>query len=658
VREWLTRKQKETPAGRAQLLLAERAALWAAKPEAKQLPSLLEWLAIVGRNNRAHWTEAQRRLMRVASRRHLAGLATGVAALAAVAVLVVGLLGLWHRRQEEQLADHLVDVLLKADVTCVASVADQLHGLPGEWRSRLERIAADESSPDAERLRAHLAIVRDHPRSAPFLVERLLESPPGEFEVILQGLQPQGAQCRELLWSTATDQASAAERRFRAAVALAELDPDNERWAEIAGPTAAALVRVNLLTAPDWTRLLRPARKQLLKPLANEFRAGDAEAQRSLAAGILADYAGDEPDLLARLLQQADPAQFRTHFPAVKAQSQRCVDLFRKVLAAPPGSLEGDLRQRTRRRANAAVALLLLDHPEGVSGCLGQNDDPDVRTALIDLLPRLVDFNLLWSMCQKPGNDLERQAVLLAVDAYRAAGKVSAADLDRLSDIFLHDESAGVHSAAEWLLRRLGHPERIEGLQDRLRGQERSGWRVSRTGRTLAVIRGPVEFQIGSPPDEPRRDAREDRSPRRIPYAYEIATHEVTVAEFRKFLPDHWFAEDVAPTRDCPINYVSWYDAAKYCRRLSEAEEVPEREMIFPRVEDIRPDRELVLPKDWLRRSGYRWPTEAEWEYACRAGTTTPRFFGALDDALPEYAWWQSNATERCWPVGSLRPNP
>ena len=46
------------------LLLAERAALWAARPEAKQLPSLLEWLAILGRTDRAHWSDAQLKLMR------------------------------------------------------------------------------------------------------------------------------------------------------------------------------------------------------------------------------------------------------------------------------------------------------------------------------------------------------------------------------------------------------------------------------------------------------------------------------------------------------------------------------------------------------------------------------------------------------------------
>ena len=476
VREWLTRKQKETPAGRAELLLAERAAFWAAKPEAKQLPSVLESLAIVARTDRSHWSEPQRRMMRVVSRRHTARVFACAAALAAAVMLAVGLYGLWNRHRQEELASHLVDQLLDADVTRVAAVADQLAMLPGAWRSRLLVLANDDKARPPERLRTHLALVRENPQSVPFLVDQLLESTPVAFAAILKALQPQKARCPQILWPIATDQTIAADRRFRAAAALADLDPHSATWSEIAKPTAAALVRGNWLTALEWTQRLRSVRTALLQPLTDEFSARETpEAQRTVAASILADYAGDEPALLARLLREADTVQFKTLFPAVKAQRATCVEIFQRMFASPPEPIDSDLRVRTRSRANAAAALLLLDHPETVEMLLGQNDDPDVRTALIDLLPSLLEYESLWSLFQKPSGDLERQAILLALDAYRANGRLTAREkaglCARLGEIFVRDESSAVHSAAEWLLKKLDTTDSSPALLRSLRAR-------------------------------------------------------------------------------------------------------------------------------------------------------------------------------------------
>ena len=65
----------------------------------------------------------------------------------------------------------------------------------------------------------------------------------------------------------------------------------------------------------------------------------------------------------------------------------------------------------------------------------------------------------------------------------------------------------------------------------------------------------------------------------------------------------------------------------------------------------------MSIPADVLERTGYRLPTEAEWEYACRSGAVTSRYYGLSIDLLDAYAWYQANSKEHAWTCGSLFPN-
>src|SRR5262249_50711781 len=67
--------------------------------------------------------------------------------------------------------------------------------------------------------------------------------------------------------------------------------------------------------------------------------------------------------------------------------------------------------------------------------------------------------------------------------------------------------------------------------------------------------------------------------------------------------------------------------------------------------------RGMKLARNYLQRSGYRLPTEAEMEHAIRSGALTSRFYGETEELLPKYAWTIATSKERTWPVGSLKPN-
>jgi formylglycine-generating enzyme required for sulfatase activity len=99
---------------------------------------------------------------------------------------------------------------------------------------------------------------------------------------------------------------------------------------------------------------------------------------------------------------------------------------------------------------------------------------------------------------------------------------------------------------------------------------------------------------------------------------------------------------------------VSWYQVAEYCNRLSARDGIDQREWCYEPNGDGQYASGM---KFWPQRKGYRLPTQAEWEHACRAGAKTRFGFGDAEELLAKYGWYVGNSLSKLHSVGKLRPN-
>jgi formylglycine-generating enzyme required for sulfatase activity len=150
----------------------------------------------------------------------------------------------------------------------------------------------------------------------------------------------------------------------------------------------------------------------------------------------------------------------------------------------------------------------------------------------------------------------------------------------------------------------------------------------------------PGSFIMGSPEDERGRLSLEGPQTQvTLTRGFWMGKYEVTFSQYESVMGEINPWRSLTPRKECVNQPVpaTWEVAMQFCERLSEQE-----------VEGGR------MPDGYI----YRLPTEAEWEYACRAGTTTRFSFGDDESLMDSYMWYGRNCLGKSQDVGTKQPNP
>jgi serine/threonine protein kinase/formylglycine-generating enzyme required for sulfatase activity len=537
LREWLTRKQRETYRGRAELRLAERAAGYSAKPGTRHLPGWFEWPNILLLTRPRNWTSAERRVMRAAGRHHSLRFS-----LLAALLFIVGLAAREaYHVAEDRRAEALARSLFAARAEGVPYALDALRPMQKFAVVHLQKEANDQHSNPMRRLHAVYGLVDLGETPPSFLLDAIATAPAAESRNIVQALE-----------------------------------------------------HIKISVLPDIAKL--------------------------------AD-------------STTDP----------------------------------------KAKARYAILALNLGDPAPAARALAIREDPIDRTTFIDLYPAWHgDLGAVAEELRASSNEPFRSGLCAALGVL-APQDLQTEERDALTkvftELFLKAPDGGTHSAGSWALRTWKQP--LPSVEQPAELPASRRWHVNRQGMTLILVpEGRFIMGFANTNAAINNAAAHTVSLNR---SFLLCDREVTIEQFQRFVddPDYplsekpdnlkgmkgpWQFEGQLP--DCPVQIVNWYDAILYCNWLSKKEgkqpcyaRSGPKEMVMEWTNDKQENVEYDKWACDFAKDGYRLPTEAEWEYACRAVSAKAFCCGDNVESVAAYGWLVNNSRSRDEPGGRKLPN-
>ena len=364
------------------------------------------------------------------------------------------------------------------------------------------------------------------------------------------------------------------------------------------------------------------------------------------------------------------------HLNQVFLSPARCNAIVQSLSLDPDSSslLVDDFKQtnNVRQKAMRAILLLYLGQPKMFVEAVNNEKDPNLRTEIIDVFPQwhanleiLADqidtyksSRWIWVICQALGKVDRRSLQEEEIDAM----------YQWLRAVHEETEHYVVYTNSERAIVQWNLP-----LTFQFKEPNKRDWLTNTLGMSLIRI-DPGDHFLGvfTPNSMVQGYAQH---PVTLTYAFYISDTETTNKQFRRYVKSlrdengdqpakfkKWEEVDAIVEFPLhPVTNVSWLDAIKFCNWLSKSEGLQPayRKADEPLVIQFNDGTKLNVP-NWhcdFKANGYRLPTEAEWEIACRSGSQTEFAYGKREDLLSEYAVNSHRKLRKTEPVGSLLSN-
>jgi hypothetical protein len=653
IREWLTAKQRESFRGRLHQRLTEQAGLWSQQKENRFLPGFWEWVQVRTVLSASQLSAEEKEMMSVRDRKSLT--------LIVVTVTTLVLLGIVLFRYDRQIGvNSLRDQLMIADPERLPVLINELsrHGALAETAVATSLSTAEKDSSQAFALQLAHLLWNDSTLEDVF-VSALTSSIPENAVLAGDAMQRWSDEIVPRCWEIVAQVQNSDDgvvpvnddTRFHALVILAKMDPPADeqslaRWNVAAERIAEILIYACTMHPDEYSQIstsLQPAAKPLIPHLSKVLGVTSEEIRNSFALSLLIDYLGPDHATRTRLSLDASDWQIERMVPAVKTLE---MSVLWKVLNTEEEYKDSPEDQNRAAHRRAMALALLLKHSgsaetEGLWKHFQRTTVSLANTTRSQAMRLLALLNVaperLLSRLRSETDPGIQYALLISLGDYKEQ-QILRLDEARGFVASMHRDTpdGGVHSAAEWLLRRWGIQQPAanllaENAETALHGPKpprqwmKSPRLDSCDGHTLIRVAGKTDSNVG--------------------HDYFIGAHEVTVSQVREFDPAMYNAPEYSRTPDSPMSVVQWPDAARYCNWLSRREGLPE----FYPADASNWEAEA----DDFRKPGYRLPTVAEWRLATLAGVGGERFYGTDLSVHARYSWCDRNNSEYLRSIGA-----